>query len=376
MAINVTKIKGYMSNEMNIIISGLAGTGKTTMLMAAAEQLGWKMQYYSASTLDPYTDLVGVPVPNHENKSIEYFRPHAIDDADVVFFDETNRADVKTLNTLFELIQFRSINGEKLPNLKCVVAAINPNDGQYTVDELDPALLDRFDVYLTSEPVLDYGYFREKFGDRIARMAVDFWQEYHSNYKASITSAKRPMTYISPRRMEKMIAAFLKMPNRSTLVDTLPIGSSMSVDVLHQRLKDAMSDDAPVTPKNTFEKIINMSVSDMRRKKNAPMIVDFVNDPNSDPNEVSRVRQQLAAALNQNVGAARMVAIYGNAVVGMNSTQRQVLTTGWNVYKERELDTEISNWKYERRREQRAMEQANSAATNADMYKSLASFTN
>lgn len=336
MAISVGTIKSYMDNGLNIIVSGLAGTGKTSILTEAARQLGLNMQYYSAATLDPYTDLVGIPVPNHTTKSVEYFRPKAIDEAEVVFFDEANRADPKTLNTLFELIQFRSINGEKLPKLKCVVAAINPNDGNYTVDDLDPALLDRFDMFLTAEPNIDYGYFSKLFGADMAREASTWWKEYHNTYKASLT-AKKPQVYISPRRMEKIISSYIKIPAQSTVVASLPIGATVGVDALTRRLKLALGNSTiDVSDMSTVDRLLNMSVSDLRSVKNAETIKNIVLEK-EDKDKVNRLLNQLAAALSNNVGPERIASNWGAVVAEMSHTQVAVMMSSWNFYKSRDL---------------------------------------
>jgi hypothetical protein len=336
LAISVATIKSYMDNDLNIIVSGLAGTGKTSILTEASRQLGLNMQYYSAATLDPYTDLVGIPVPNHETKSVEYFRPKAIDEAEVVFFDEANRADPKTLNTLFELIQFRSINGEKLPKLKCVVAAINPNDGKYTVDDLDPALLDRFDMFLTAEPGIDYGYFSKLFGPAMAKEASTWWREYHNSYKASLSSQK-PQVYISPRRMEKIISSYIKIPAQSTVVASLPIGATVGVDALTRRLKVALGDSVASSENvSEVDRILNLSVSDLRSMKNARAIKHVV-VANEDKDKVNRLLNQLAAALSNNVGPQRIVENWGEVVSKMTYTQTSVMTSGWTVYKIRDL---------------------------------------
>jgi MoxR-like ATPase len=93
MAITVQQLKQYMDASKNILIAGEAGTGKTEMLRAAAGELGLSMKYYSSSTLDPFADLVGIPVPDQVKKVVEYYRPREIDEAEVIFFDELNRAN-------------------------------------------------------------------------------------------------------------------------------------------------------------------------------------------------------------------------------------------------------------------------------------------
>lgn len=65
----------------------------------------------------------------------------------VLFLDELNRAPIDVRQSALQLVLERKIHEHALPEVdgfKCmVVAAINPS-GDYQVDELDPALLDRF----------------------------------------------------------------------------------------------------------------------------------------------------------------------------------------------------------------------------------------
>jgi len=66
----------------------------------------------------------------------------------VVFLDEFNRAPSDILNASLQLILDHRLHSHLLPVIRgqetLLVAAINPADGDYTVQEFDPALLDRF----------------------------------------------------------------------------------------------------------------------------------------------------------------------------------------------------------------------------------------
>jgi hypothetical protein len=236
MSVSVSQLSEYMKHGLNVLITGEAGTGKTHMLREAANKLGYTMKYYSASTLDPFTDLVGVPVPETDKetgkRSLHMVRPHDVDDADVIFFDEANRADSKTLNALFEIIQFRSINGEALPKLKAVVAAVNPNNGEYKVSDFDPALLDRFDLYLESSKDPSLSYFKTVFGEKVATALVQ-WHKEHSNVR---TANKY---YLSPRRLERIGAAYLKVPALSTLQNSMPPGGVFDTKKLYILMEEA-----------------------------------------------------------------------------------------------------------------------------------------
>lgn len=66
----------------------------------------------------------------------------------VLFLDEKNRAAPDILNASLQLILDKRLNDHILPTVNgqdtLIVSAINPADGDYTVSEFDPALLDRF----------------------------------------------------------------------------------------------------------------------------------------------------------------------------------------------------------------------------------------
>ena len=73
----------------------------------------------------------------------------------VLFLDEMNRGHVSVLNASLQLILDKKLNSHVLPRVcgrdTLIVAAINPADGDYTTNEFDPALLDRF-VTCSVEP--------------------------------------------------------------------------------------------------------------------------------------------------------------------------------------------------------------------------------
>jgi len=56
-------IRTCMSQGLNLLSVGYHGVGKTQMVLEEAKSLELKMKYYSSSTLDPWSDLVGIPVP-------------------------------------------------------------------------------------------------------------------------------------------------------------------------------------------------------------------------------------------------------------------------------------------------------------------------
>lgn len=345
--LTVKSLKNYIAAEMNIIISGVHGVGKTAKLKEACAQLGLTVQYYSAATLDPYTDLVGIPVPNQDTKTVEYFRPHAIDEADVIFMDEINRGDPKTLNTLLELILDHSINGEPLPKLKCVVAAMNPVSTDYATDELDKALLDRFDVFLQADPEADVAYFVNKFGDSVGSAAVNFWREYHTSFTlAAARSKANAVPYISPRRMDKMVAAFVAIPSRQTIVDCLPpeVTDTSVASNLYRDLNNAMtaSKETVTGTAAAIQAITNSPISAQRTAAVGREVAILLTAGDLDDGDKARLLTSLAISNNSSKGVPPLVAQFGDAIAAMTPTQMKTLTEGWMPAKVADLNRRMA----------------------------------
>ncbi len=182
---------------LNVVLEGRYGSGKSSLALAVTASLNLRLKYFSASTLDPFADLVGIPVPviEGEKRRIVYLRPEPINSAEVLFFDELNRTHPKVLNAVFELVQFRSINGEKLPNLRCVIAAINPPGAGYHVQEMDPALMDRFHVRLRVTAGPDRAWFVNRFGPKTGHALLD-WFETDLDEKQQASISNRRLEYL------------------------------------------------------------------------------------------------------------------------------------------------------------------------------------
>lgn len=196
----VPRAEKYLDASFNVLLIGLHGTGKTTAVMDLAAAKGMKVKLFTCSTLDVYTDLVGVPetvVGPDGQKSLEMVRPREVDHADFIFFDEINRADPKTLNAILEIVQFGTINGERLPNLKCCWAAMNPPGMDYQVEDLDPALVDRFDVFEEVKARPSVAYMSQHMRPAIAKALVKWWEGMDKDRRTETD-------YISPRRLLKL----------------------------------------------------------------------------------------------------------------------------------------------------------------------------
>lgn len=190
----------WIQNNYNVLFVGKAGVGKTSIVKSAFERAGLSWKYFSASTMDPWVDLVGVPrekTDENGNTYLDLLRPKEFQDdtIEAIFLDEYNRSHKKVRNAVMELIQFKSINGKKFNRLRIVWAAINPADDEddaYDVEPLDPAQEDRFHIKVDIPYLPDVKYFTDRYGRMSAKAAIEWWKELPKPVK----------NQISPRRLD------------------------------------------------------------------------------------------------------------------------------------------------------------------------------
>jgi len=147
-----------------VIIEGLHGLGKSDAVKQIAKEDDYHLEVLFLSTQDT-GDLVGIPhlvelngesvttwsVPVWLNRMNEAQKDGK---RCILFLDELNRAPLDIRQASMQLVLERQIHEHCLPTFDgqrtIVVAAINPSDS-YQVDEVDPALMDRF-LHCTVEP--------------------------------------------------------------------------------------------------------------------------------------------------------------------------------------------------------------------------------
>jgi|GEM_PF-7078165 len=195
----------WIRTSQNVLLVGPHGIGKTEQVLAAMKRNSIKYAYFSASTMDPFVDFVGVPrvVEDKNGRWLDFVKPKvfANDDIQIIVVDEFNRAPKKVRNALMEAIQFKSINGVPMPNLKMIWAMVNPHDEEdtYDVDRLDPAQEDRFQIKVVLPNGPSLKYFKDTYGV-LGEIAHRWW--------GKIDEKLRKKSVVSPRRLEYAIQAY------------------------------------------------------------------------------------------------------------------------------------------------------------------------
>jgi hypothetical protein len=207
MILNASDLNFWLKFRLNVLMEGKHGVGKTGIIeeffTREFGEIGQDWLYLSGSTMDPWVDFIGVPrevMDENGEPYLQLVRPKAMRDGKVkaIFIDEYNRSHPKVRNAVMELIQFRRINGHKFPNLQVVWAAVNPDNGDYDTEAVDPAQQDRFDVQVAIPYKPDEEYFAKKYGANWAEAACAWWKSLGEDWKDKI----------SPRRLDK--ALFVK----------------------------------------------------------------------------------------------------------------------------------------------------------------------
>lgn len=261
-------LEKYLDLDLNVLFIGLHGVGKTEVIKEVmTKRFGDKWRYFSASTLDPWVDLIGTPRPvERDGKTfLDLVRPEFIvcGEVEAIYFDEFNRAPDKILNAAMELIQFKSINGYKLPNLRVVWAAINPEDDDdtYSVNHLDPAHIDRFHVHYDVPYKVDEDYFNKKY-PATADIFIKWWKGLPGHI----------VKKVSPRRLDYAANAY---QNGCRLEHFLPTESNI------KSLRDALGS-MPFC--DMIKSITNNDAAEvfLRNQNNATKLLDLVKHKNKE----------------------------------------------------------------------------------------------
>ena len=143
-------VRDTVKHGRNLIGIGPTGIGKTAIVNQVGKELNAVVRTIRLAGWVP-EDLKGMPVVVDGEVQ---FQPYTgfrelldlpDDKLGILYLDELNRADGPVLNTVFQLMD-RKLSGRQLPKHMALIATINPDDGEYAVNELDEAMLRRASI--------------------------------------------------------------------------------------------------------------------------------------------------------------------------------------------------------------------------------------
>lgn len=157
------KILDITPEDQAVMFVGIHGIGKSEFIKQYFVEKGYAVIMLFLGQMADAGDLIGLP--DRSQVTFEYngekitqkitefcppkWWPRSEKSKLVIFLDEFNRGKQEVYQCIMDMALNRQLNGLKLPEHTRIIAAINPLDDKYgyQVTELDPALLDRFNVY-------------------------------------------------------------------------------------------------------------------------------------------------------------------------------------------------------------------------------------
>jgi hypothetical protein len=149
--------------DQAIMLVGIHGIGKSEIVKQIFEEQGYVVITFFLGQMADAGDLIGLPDRteaefryngNVIRQKITEFCPPKWWPRDsnakvVILMDEFNRGKPEVYQCVFDMVLNRKLNGLSLPEHTRIVSAMNPigDEYDYDVEELDPALYDRFNVY-------------------------------------------------------------------------------------------------------------------------------------------------------------------------------------------------------------------------------------
>jgi hypothetical protein len=131
------------TERLPVLLEGPTGVGKSAIVAQAAQQLGIELVVIDLSLLEP-PDLAGMP---YVEDGVTHYAPPAqlpMGGRGILFLEELNRAERYVQQVALQLLTARRLHEYELPEGWSVLAAVNPETGEYQVNSMDPALRKRF----------------------------------------------------------------------------------------------------------------------------------------------------------------------------------------------------------------------------------------
>ena len=188
---------------------GESGIGKSDIVRQYALDRDWNYYVFPLAHSEP-EDLGGMPMygPNGEPYYQFCLRKEIYDliqssTPAILFFDEWNRAEKAVVTAAFQVLETRRMGSVELPDHIHLVAAMNPSDGGYLVNESekDPAFRRRMDFIAVRGDKNNFLEWAEN-GGKLHPIVCDYVRRKGSDAVVDVASRDRGMMYTCPACLE------------------------------------------------------------------------------------------------------------------------------------------------------------------------------
>jgi hypothetical protein len=129
-----------------VCIWGTHGIGKTETVTQLARDKSYKLAYVAPAQFEEMGDLIGMPVVDAATGRTKFCPPDWVPTEEgpgILLLDDANRADLRILRGIMQLLQRFELASWKLPPRWQIVVTANPDGGDYAVTPMDGAMLTR-----------------------------------------------------------------------------------------------------------------------------------------------------------------------------------------------------------------------------------------
>ena len=248
--------------EQNVMLVGRHGIGKSKILEEYYTKQGMKVVALFLGQMSDPGDLIGLPQKNEKTGQTEFLLPYWFPSDNqpvVLFLDELNRARPEVLQTIMDLTLNRTLAGKSLPPGSRIISAVNSGE-QYTLTELDPALVSRFNVYEFAPTVAEWLHWAEKTG--IDKRIIDFISENQNmldgtEYDKSIMGLERSPDRRSWERLSNVMKNMTGMGQQELEVISGIIGTAAATRFYSSISEHKIINAAEILNTNQFSSIKN-----------------------------------------------------------------------------------------------------------------------
>ena len=179
-----------------ICIWGKHGIGKTQIVEQIAKEKGYQFAYVAPAQFEEMGDLLGMPVVTEDKTATKFAPPEWVPTKEgpgILLIDDVNRADDRILRGIMQLLQNYELASWKLPKNWHIILTANPEGGDYSVTDMDDAMLTRMINVSMQFDVKRWAFWAEN--NNIDKRGLSFVLTYPEVVDGKLTTPRSLVTF-------------------------------------------------------------------------------------------------------------------------------------------------------------------------------------